>query len=127
MHVNECLRDMKKKDSKVRFNICTNLQLDSMPLLGEILAEIIIDSFESYYFPETLQQPTIVSIRMIPGTRKMEAFRPINTLPCIEKAIAKIACIQLKIYITDAEILCNEQSDCRIFYSCESALNYVLF
>lgn len=124
--LNQYLRNMKKKDSKDSFDISVNLLLDSMPLLDSILADIINDSFESPHFPEILRQSVIVPIRKVLGTSKMEEFRPINTLPCVEKLIEKIACDQLNKYIDDADILCDEQSGFRSSHSCESALNYVI-
>lgn len=124
--VDKYLHDMKKKSSKDCFDISVNLLLDGMPLLGEILNNLINDSFESSYFPTVLRQSIIVPIRKVPGTTKMEEFRPINTLPCIEKLMEKIACDQLNEYIDSADILCNEQSGFRTSHSCESAINYVI-
>lgn len=124
--VNKYLQGMKKKNSRDCFNITVNLLLDGLPLIGEILVDVINSSFETAHFPEMLRESMVVPIRKVAGTTKIEEYRPINTLPCVEKLIEKVACDQLNQYIDLAEILCDEQSGFRSSHSCESALNYII-
>lgn len=58
--------------------------------------------------------------------KKIEEYRHINTLPCFEKILEKVAYKQLCAYIMENDILCMEQSGFRNDHSCESALNYVI-
>ena len=60
------------------------------------------------------------------GTNKLDEFRPINTLPILEKVIENIAANQISKYIDDNKLLSDRQSGFRSSHSCESALNFVI-
>lgn len=124
--VKDYIKNMKKKNSRDCFDISANILSDAMPLIGTCLTDIVNDSFASSCFPEMLKQSIIVPIRKVPGTKAIEEFRPINTLPCIEKLVEKIACEQFTNYVEENNILCCEQSGFRKSHSCETAINYVI-
>lgn len=78
--IKKYLRDMKKKNNRDNYDISVTLMLDSMPLTGQIFANIFNESFDAGYFPLILRQATIVPIRKVANSVAIEEYRPINTL-----------------------------------------------
>lgn len=115
-----------KKQSRDKYNISVQFLLDGFEVIGDILTNIVNTSFDSCHFPQILRESIIVPIQKINGSVKMDEFRPINTLPCVEKCLEKIAYDQFSVFIKHNNILCDEQSGFRSSHSCESALNYVI-
>lgn len=120
------LKQLEKKDSKDCFNISAQFLLDCSCVIGELLADVINSSFDSSCFPTVLKESIIVPIQKVSGTTRIEDFRPINTLPCIEKVIEKIAYDQFNKFISENRVICDEQSGFRNAHSCESALSYII-
>lgn len=114
------------KSSSDCFNISSSFLSDSMLYIGKILTDLINEMFDVGVVPDILKQSTIVPIQKISGTNKIEEFRPINTLPCIEKLIEKIAYEQLVNYVNENNYLPEVQSGFRKAHSCETSINYVL-
>lgn len=109
------------------FFLNTNIITDAVFMIGNILCNIINDSFDSGKFPSILKTSKITPIQKKPGTELIDEHRPINTLPCLEKLIEKIAFSQLNYYVNKNNILINHQSGFRHNHSCETALNDILF
>lgn len=114
------------KNSRDIFGISNTVLLDSTVQIGYILIELINNSIENGIFPEVLKQTVITPIRKKAGTIKINEFRPINVLPCLEKVLEKIVHEQMFNYIEKNNILTERQSGFRNGFSCESALNLVL-
>lgn len=124
--VKNYIRYMKKRNSRDSFNISVNILSDSVFYIGDILTELINESFDQAIFPSILKRSVIIPIQKVSGTNKINEFRPINTLPILEKLIEKIAYDQFNRYVEENNILCSEQSGFRKTYSCESAINILI-
>lgn len=117
----------KKMNNKTDANnINSAVLIDALPEIGEMIVDVINESFRTGCFPECLKKSTITPVPKVNGTVKMDEFRPINTLDCIEKLFETIMVDQLNEYITANKILCEEQSGFRNQHSCESSINYVI-
>lgn len=127
------IRDMKKclyeitKNNTDEFNLNTKILLDAINLIGIQLAELINDSYSLGIFPDILKKSTITPIRKITGTTNINEFRPLNTLPSVEKLIEKLTFEQLNYYVHKNNIINKYQSGFRANYSCESAINELLY
>lgn len=124
--VKKHLREFNKKTSYDNHNISFNYILDCIHHIAIILTDIINSSFDEAVFPTSLRESIIVPIQKVNGTAIIEQYRPINTLPCMEKLIEKAACVQLNKFIDENRILGTEQSGFRNNHSCESALNHII-
>lgn len=124
--VKKYLKEMKNKDKRDEFNISANILSDSMMIVGDIVTTIINNCIENGIFPEILKKSTIIPIEKISGTKRIEEFRPINTLPCFERLIERIVYDQLIKFVEKSDISYEKQSGFRNAHSCESAINLVL-
>lgn len=124
--VKHMLCQCHKKQNRDCMNINVQFLIDGFDVIGVMLTDIINLSFSTGIFPPMLKESIIVPIQKVNGTKKIEEYRPINTLPCVEKVLEKVAYKQLCIFFEDNNIICMEQSGFRSGHSCESALNYVI-
>lgn len=124
--VKKCLREFEKKSSKDSHNISIEFLLRCIDYIAVILTDIVNSFFEEAKFPRLLRESIIVPIQKVAGTIRVDEYRPINTLPCVEKLIEKLACDQFNKYISENNIICNEQSGFRNAHSCETALNNII-
>lgn len=122
--LNTVIAGMKNKASTD--GITLQIIKDSMPIIGNVLLEIINDSFQTGIFPEIWKTTVVTPIPKIAGTKTCTEFRPINMLPTLEKIIEQIAKEQLQDYLEHENLLIERQSGFRKNHSCETALNMVL-
>lgn len=106
------IKEMKKRNSRDSFNISVNILQDSI--------------FDQEIFPSILKNSVVIPIQKISSTNKINEFRPINTLPTVERLIEKIVYDQLAKFVDRNNILCSQQSGFRKSHSCESAVNLLL-
>lgn len=91
-------------------------------VIGHILLHFVNTSLDSGKFPSRLKTSTVTPIQKVSNTNKSWEFRPINTLPCLEKILETVVCNQLKEYLEKNNLIMPYQSGFRTNHSCESAL-----
>ena len=106
--------------------INSNVLIDVIPEIGHMLVNIINEAFITGCFPECLKKSTITPVPKVKSTTKLEEFRPINSLDCIEKLMESVMVDQINKFIEENNVICEEQSGFRYQHSCESAINFVL-
>lgn len=94
--------------------------------IGHIILNLVNTSLDSGMIPSDLKTSTVIPIQKIPNTTKAEEFRPINTLPPLEKVLELVVYEQLMQHVENNSILMNNQSGFRKKYSCESALQLTI-
>lgn len=87
-----------------------------------VIIDMINCSIEQCKIPALWKNSIIHPIQKVRGSRKAEDYRPINTLPILEKILEEIIKNQLEEHITKNKILKEEQSGFRTGHSCETAL-----
>jgi hypothetical protein len=122
--LNSVIKEIKLKSDDEHLNI--TVIKDSMPILGHVLLNIINKSLQDGQFPEEWKQSVVVPVAKKSGTKKVEEFRPINTLPTYEKILEAVVKKQLIEYLERKHILVDAQSGFRKSHSCETALNFVI-
>lgn len=120
-----CINEIKNNADE--YFLCSNVLLDAVFIIGHQLVNIINESFSTGIFPYVLKKPTIIPIQKVTGTTKISEFRPINMLPCVEKAMEKLAFNQLNEYVDKNKLLHEHQSGFRSKHSCETAINDILY
>ena len=95
-------------------------------ILIEKLADIFNLSIQTGEFPKLWKNATIIPIKKLPNAQDPQDYRPINTLPFLEKVFENIIKKQLLRYISKADILIENQSGFRERYSCETSLQLVV-
>lgn len=90
------------------------------------LLNIINLSLETGEIPKNMKLSTVVPLRKISGTKKVEQFRPVNMLPTTAKILEKIVYCQLLNYVEMNNIFYEYQSGFRKNYNCETAFQYIL-
>lgn len=94
--------------------------------IGQIILNLINTSLDTGKVPSQLKISTIVPIQKVNNTIKSEEFRPVNTLPSIEKVLELVVYEQLLEHVNNNSILITNQSGFRKKYSCESALQLMV-
>jgi hypothetical protein len=105
------------KSNSDQENITKNVLLDSFEVIGSKLKAVINDSLESGSFPSCWKTSTIIPIEKKINTTKCSEFRPINTLPSLEKILEKTVKDQLLKYLEDNKIFAKEQSGQKISFN----------
>lgn len=118
------LNVMKRK--KDLSGVSTKLIIDLWPKIGKYLLKIINSSLSSGEFPNVWKESVIVPVVKIEGSKRCEDFRPINTMPTLEKILETVVKVQLLQHIEKNNLFITEQSGYRKNHSCETALNYVI-
>lgn len=90
------------------------------------LVHIINSSIEKCTVPKRLKISVIIPIRKVKKTVLCEEFRPINTLPAVEKILEKVIYSQVERHVREKDVLSKFQSGFREKYSCETALQCVV-
>ena len=97
---------------------------------GEYIIHKIRDIFNmsinTGVFPECWKNSYVTPIRKISRAENPTEFRPINTLPYIEKIFERIIKNQLMDYLKKHDILIENQSAYREKHSCETALQLII-
>lgn len=94
--------------------------------LKQPLLHIINYSLEKGKVPDHLRLSTVIPIRKVRNTVKIEEFRPVNMLPSMAKILEKVVYDQLMEHVQRNNILDRFQSGFRVNHSCEMALQYLL-
>lgn len=94
--------------------------------IGHIILNLVNTSLRTGTMPDLLKVSTVIPIQKVVNTNKAAEFRPINTLPPIEKIIELAVYDQLLEHITNYNILISNQSGFRKKHSCETALQLTL-
>jgi hypothetical protein len=98
----------------------------SYKVIGHVILNLINTSLRYGDFPNDLKRSSIIPIAKVNNTILAAEFRPINTLPIIEKILEKVVYHQLSKYINDNNLLYIYQSGFRKNHSCETALQITL-
>lgn len=77
--------------------------------------------------PDLWKTSIVEPIEKVKNASKPEDLRPINKMPLIEKLIENIVKAQLDEFLTENDIIADEQSGYRKLHSCETAINYVTY
>lgn len=104
-----------------------NVLIDAMPIVRSAFLDVINSSLGCGQCPDKWKSSTISPIPKVPGTIKGEEHRPVNQLPSYEKVMEGVVKIQLEEFIKNNNILIEEQFGFRKSYSCELALNDLLW
>lgn len=118
------LKNIKSK-SDPEF-ITKQVLLDALPVIGSLFTDVINSSMEYAICPRNWKNSTVSPIPKLPGTKKCEEFRPINTLPTYEKVLEEAIKESIESHIETNDIIIKEQSGFRKRHSCESALNLAM-
>ena len=94
--------------------------------IGHVILNLINTSLETAKIPDLLKISTVVPIPKILNTNNSSEFRPINTLPPLEKILEIAVYNQLLEHIDKNGILMANQSGFRQKHSCESSLQFAL-
>lgn len=103
-----------------------NVLKNAFECIGHVLLNFINLSISTGQIPNVLKISTITPIPKIKNTKLASNFRPINSLPCIEKVLEKVVYTQIKKYIEDNKILMTNQSGFRVNHSCETAIQFTV-
>lgn len=128
VNVEQVMNVTKQLTRKInKSEICNSMVWhDAVEYIGHYLSLIINKSFDNGKFPECWKESTITPIPKMKNTNKCEEFRPINSMPNVEKIIECIVKEQLLDYFNEHNILYENQSAYRANFSCESALNLLI-
>lgn len=99
---------------------------ETFGVIGHILLHLINTSLQTGTFPNNLKTSIITPIQKVSNTNKAWEFRPINTLPCIEKVLELVVYQQLTDYLNENNMLMMYQSGFREKHSCETALQLTI-
>lgn len=95
-------------------------------VVGDEVTSVVQQSLAQKNMPKSLKTSVIVPIAKIKGSVNCNDFRPINTLPVIEKVIETVVHETLLKYISENRLLTKHQSGFREKHSTESALQLVI-
>lgn len=124
--INELIIICKRINNKSAFNLNIKIFLDCFDIIGPIIVKIINLSFARGEFPSNLKESIVIPIPKETGTNVCEKFRPINMMPILEKIVEKSAYDQFYKYISENNILMENQSGFRHEHSCETSLNWLV-
>lgn len=115
-------------DNKFNVNDCTNSRILKriFQTIGHVILNFINTSLSGACVPNFIKISTIFPIPKVANTIECSEFRPINTLPVVEKILEMVVYRQLLQHVEKYEILLPYQSGFRQNHSCESALQLTL-
>lgn len=123
----QLLKIIENMKNKPDANMVTpKMLIDSFPIIGGTICDIINESLTSGVFPDSLKISTVIPAPKVSRSIKCEDYRPINMLDTIEKLVETIVKNQMVEFLEKNNILANEQSGYRAKHSCETALNGIL-
>lgn len=94
--------------------------------LLEKVQEIINMSIRDSKFPQAWKQSVIIPISKKRNALEPDGFRPVNSLPFLEKVFESVMHKQLLDYVDRNNILTPNQSGFRKGHSCETALQLII-
>ena len=93
---------------------------------GYAVLNLINSSLKSGSFPENLKTSTIIPVPKSQTKSEVSTYRPINTLPCIEKILEKAVYNQIVSYFNKNSLFLGNQSGFRKGHSCETAIQLTI-
>ena len=105
--VTEVCKTLAKKPSKGKDGIPTNILLNSITELGDILANCINSSFEQGSFPQCLKGATVIPLHKKNSKKDPSNYRPVSLLNSLSKIIEKVIHARLYEYMKDK--ICKNQ------------------
>lgn len=127
-----CMSDVRgligRLDNKCSIHELLNARIlkSVFETIGHVVLNFLKTSLRTSKMPELLKTSTIVPIQKLKNTINANEFRPINTLPPIEKVLEMAVYDQVLQHVSTNEILFNNQSGFRRGHSCETALQLTL-
>ena len=94
-------KKLAKKSSIGPDGIPTNLILDSMEELGEVIVNCINSSFEKGVFPDCLKKATVIPLHKKKSKKDPSNYRPVSLLNSLSKIIEKVIHERLYKYMED--------------------------
>lgn len=98
-----------------------------MPIIRSPFLDVINTSLEYGKCPDNWRTSIITPIPKVSGTTKGDEHRPVNQLPSYEKVIEGVVKMLLEEHINKNTIVIDEQFGFRENYSCELALNELIW
>lgn len=122
------LRDIisKVKSKSSPDDVCVDFIQTFFEEFYQPILHIMNVCLESGVFPRILKRTTVIPIKKVARSIKVEDFRPINMLPALEKILEKIVYLQLQQHLKVGNVLTPYQSGFREGHSCETALQCVI-
>lgn len=118
---------MKKMKKNVGIDdITVKVLCDIMETSCDIILSIINTSLLNGIFPSCYELMTVIPVRKVKGTILSNEFRPINTIPVMNKLLQTIVKNEFEEYLDNNRIISKCQSGFRQKHSCESALNLIV-
>lgn len=97
---------------------------NTLNVIGHEILNFINTSLEYGIFPKNLEPSLITPIPKITNARKISDFKPINTLPCVEKILGRAVYSQESEYFNRNKLFWGNQSSFRKHHFCETAILY---
>lgn len=114
-------------DNKISNLILNSKILKSIfQVIGHVILHFVNISLSKGQFPERLKTSIIVPVAKIENSNLACNFRPINTLPPLEKVLELAVYHQLVAYFNNNNIIIGNQSGFRAKHSCETALQLTI-
>lgn len=128
LDINDLSAIIKKIDNKMNNHelLSGGMIKNTFDILGPVLLKFVNASLQSGIVPEKLKISTIIPIEKIKNSNDSCNFRPINTLPPIEKILELAVYEQLLNYFNSNNLFISNQSGFRKQYSCETALQLTI-
>lgn len=115
-------------DNKFKINDALNAKVlkNVFGVIGHIFLHLINTSLEQGEFPKNLKYSTVTPIPKKTNSNNASDFRPINSLPALEKVLELAVYHQMLNYFNQHNLLFINQSGFRKHHSCESALQLTI-
>lgn len=118
---------VKKLNNKCSSDVLNNRVLKSIfGVVGHVMLNFVNTSLETGKFPDKLKVGSVVPIPKVCNPSQVDEFRPVNTLPTLEKILEMSVYSQLCGYVDRSQILMEYQSGFRSRHSCETALQVTI-
>lgn len=128
LSLSELVKIVKSLDNKGSAHEILNSKVlrEVVDSIGHVILNFINTSLQVGKFPDKLKTSIIVPVPKVPNTILASEFRPINTLPPIEKVLELAVYYQILDHFNNNQILISNQSGFRQQHSCETALQLTL-
>lgn len=115
------IKNLENKGSTIH-ELNSQVVKNSFDVIGHVWCHFVNTSLETGVFPEELKTSIVTPVEKITNTNKSSEFRPINSLPFVEKLLESVVYQQLLEHIESNNLLFSNQSGFRSKHSCESAI-----
>nr|CAI5828725.1 unnamed protein product [Callosobruchus analis] len=128
LSLNDLKQIVKSLDNKFSTYELLNCKMlkNIFETIGHVILNLVNTSLDSAMIPNDLKISTVVPIPKTTSASKAHEYRPINTLPPIEKILEVAVYNQMMDHIETNRILHINQSAFRKMHSCESAIQLTL-